>query len=80
MNAARLNKDQDKTYQGVMFHCGSAGHSYSFSKTLEVVIQKMTSDLKNPELVIKMMTDRKHIDFDAICPRMARTPRPAKER
>ena len=52
-STARATDDRDNTYEEVMFHCGSTGHSHSFSKTLEVVIQKMASDLKNPELVIE---------------------------
>ena len=53
MNTTRLNEDQDKTYEEVMFYCGSAGHAHSFNKTLKIMLQKVASNLKKPELMIK---------------------------
>ena len=58
MNAARLKEsNQEKTYKEVLFHCGSTEKVHGFTKTLGLVMQKVVSDLKNPQLIIKMLTD-----------------------
>ena len=80
MGSACPIADQDKTYEEVMLHCGSAWHAYSFTKTLGVVLQKVAADLKNPKLIIQMVTKREHINFTGIRPMLVETPHPAAMR